>query len=62
MRPELRKFRKNDLVVDAVVRNLEIVGEAAKHISAAVRKKAPGVDWNKGLRYEGYFNPRLFRG
>ena len=38
--------------VDAVVRNLEIVGEAVKQVPAAVRQKAPDIEWTKiaGLR------------
>jgi len=37
---------------DAVVRNLEIIGEAAKHISEPLRQKLPHVEWRKiaGLR------------
>ena len=37
---------------DAVVRNLEIVGEAAKHISDELRKQLPSIEWRKvaGLR------------
>ena len=37
---------------DAVVRNLEIVGEAAKHISEEVRDQLPDIEWRKaaGLR------------
>jgi len=37
---------------DAVVRNLEIIGEAAKHVSEPVREQLPQVDWRKagGLR------------
>lgn len=37
---------------DAVLRNLEILGEAAKHIPADVRARHPGIDWRKitGLR------------
>lgn len=30
---------------DAVVRNLEIMGEAAKHISGSLRKRHPEVPW-----------------
>jgi len=37
---------------DAVVRNLEIIGEAAKHISEELRSKLPDIEWRKaaGLR------------
>ena len=37
---------------DAVVRNLEIIGEAAKHISEDRRKQMPDIEWRKaaGLR------------
>lgn len=40
------------MVQDAVVRNLEIVGEAAKHVPQALRKRAPGVPWREmaGMR------------
>jgi len=45
-------FEKNDLVVDAVLRNLEVIGEAAKNVPAIVRKKHPEIPWKKmvGLR------------
>ncbi|MCX5675914.1 MAG: DUF86 domain-containing protein [Planctomycetota bacterium] len=38
--------------LDAVVRNLEVIGEAAKNIPEAVRRAGPEVEWKKiaGLR------------
>jgi len=46
------EFRKNDLVIDAVIRNLEIIGEATKRIPNHVKEKAPDIEWKKiaGLR------------
>ncbi len=46
------KFYQNSLVIDGVVRNLEIIGEAAKHIPAPVKRKISGIEWKKivGLR------------
>ncbi len=41
----LRQFRKNTLVIDAVVRNLEIVGEASKNIPSAIRRSYPDIPW-----------------
>jgi uncharacterized protein with HEPN domain len=46
------EFFVSPLIQDAVVRNLEIVGEAAKRVSPALRKQAPGVPWREmaGMR------------
>ena len=48
----LRSFSSDHKTLDAVVRNLEIVGEAAKHLPQAVRDSEPHVEWKKiaGLR------------
>jgi len=40
-------FAKDGMRVDAVVRNLEIIGEAAKHVPDDVRRKYAFVDWRK---------------
>ncbi len=65
----LRSFSSDHKTLDAVVRNLEIVGEAAKHLPQAVRDSEPHVEWKKiaGLRdilIHEYLvqNPRLKRG
>jgi len=48
----LAQFIKNILVRDAVIRNLEVIGEACTHISDDVRKKSPEIPWKRmiGLR------------
>ena len=48
----LKEFSNNELVVDAVVRNFEIIGEAAKNIPEDIRKKYPQVPWKEmvGMR------------
>jgi len=45
-------FTQDDMRVDAVVRNLEVIGEAAKHIPKEIRRRYPFVEWRKvsGLR------------
>jgi len=48
----LEGLRGDTKTLDAVVRNLEIIGEAAKKVPAEVRVSAPEVEWKKiaGLR------------
>jgi len=48
----LKEIKKDDLVIDGVVRNLEIIGEAVKNIPSYVKDKHPGIEWKKisGLR------------
>jgi uncharacterized protein with HEPN domain len=43
---------QDEKTYDAVVRNLEIIGEAAKHISDQFRVQVPDVEWPKiaGMR------------
>jgi uncharacterized protein with HEPN domain len=57
-------FEQNELVVDAVLRNLEIIGEAASNISDDVRLNYPNIPWKRmvGLRnivIHAYFNVDL---
>jgi len=46
------QLRADELVYDAVLRNLQVMGEAAKHVPADFRRANPGVEWRKiaGLR------------
>jgi uncharacterized protein with HEPN domain len=39
------KFSTNELVQDAVIRQLQIIGEAAKKLSDEAREKYPDVQW-----------------
>lgn len=40
-------FEANDMAVDAVVRNLEIIGEAARHIPEDLRRQYAEVSWQR---------------
>ena len=43
----LQKFQKDDLVIDAVIRNLEVIGEASGNIPDKIKKKYPDIEWKK---------------
>ena len=46
------QFEQDDMRIDAVVRNLEIIGEAANRISKELKEKHSYIDWVqiRGLR------------
>src|SRR6185369_13435213 len=58
---DFEAFKKDERTYDAVVRNLEVIGEAAKQIPKKVRAEHPDIDWRRiaGMRdvlAHGYFS------
>ena len=49
---DFEEFIKDDKTIDAVVRNLEIIGEAANRIDLDFKAMNPEIEWNRirGLR------------
>jgi len=49
---DFQKFSENKMIFDAVVRELEIIGEAANNIDGDFQKQFPEVPWRKiiGMR------------
>ncbi|OGJ50969.1 hypothetical protein A2335_03455 [Candidatus Peregrinibacteria bacterium RIFOXYB2_FULL_32_7] len=45
-------FLQNRMMQDAVIRNLEIIGEATKHLTKECKEKYPEVEWKRltGMR------------
>ncbi|WP_291400611.1 HepT-like ribonuclease domain-containing protein [Daejeonella sp.] len=43
----LDEFLKDDKTIDAVIRNFEIIGEAANRIPDSIRDKFPMVNWHR---------------
>jgi uncharacterized protein with HEPN domain len=46
-----KEFARNDMAVDAVIRNFEIIGEAVKKVPMAIKKKYTGVEWNEAAGF-----------
>ena len=40
-------FSENDMMIDAVVRELEIIGEAARNLSDSFQEKHSQIPWHK---------------
>ncbi len=40
-------FSKDDKTMDAVVRNFEIIGEAANHVSEEFKSAHPEIEWRR---------------
>ena len=57
-------FFRESMVQDAVIRNLEVIGEAVKSLSADLRARHPDIPWTRivGMRdvlIHQYFGVRL---
>ena len=46
------QFKQNSMLVDAIVRNFEVIGEATRNIPDEIINKYPEIPWKKmyGLR------------
>ncbi|SRR5579883_2049837 len=46
------QLAEQEMVLDAVLRNIQVIGEAAKTLSEATRARMPGIEWKKiaGMR------------
>jgi uncharacterized protein with HEPN domain len=42
---DLEQFKADDRTHDAVIRNLEIIGEAARNVPPEIQKQYPTVEW-----------------
>ena len=49
---DFKRFKMNYLIVDAIIRNFEVIGEASKNIPTDIKDKYPEIPWKKmyGLR------------
>lgn len=45
------EFCSNSMVVDAVIRNFEVIGEAIKNISKEIQEKYTSVEWKEAAGF-----------
>lgn len=50
---DYKKFNSDEMVQDAVIKNFEIIGEAAYHISKELKRQYDAISWKviEGLRH-----------
>jgi uncharacterized protein with HEPN domain len=44
-------FSCNEMAVDAVIRNFEVIGEAARNMPEEIKKKYPYVEWKEMIGF-----------
>jgi uncharacterized protein with HEPN domain len=47
----IEEFRKNPMMIDAVIRNFEIIGEAANKIPDILKNEYPDVEWRQMIGF-----------
>lgn len=55
-----QEFKENKLVRDAVIRNLEIIGEATKNVPKNIKEKHPEIKWREIAGLRGILIHRYF--
>lgn len=48
---KFKEFLKNEMMIDAVIRNLEIIGEAVKNLPQEIKDKYPEVEWKEATGF-----------
>jgi uncharacterized protein with HEPN domain len=62
---DYKAFLKDKKTIDAVVRNIEIIGEATKKVSESIKKQNPTIEWREIAKtrdklIHGYFGVDVF--
>ncbi|QQL48737.1 HepT-like ribonuclease domain-containing protein [Mucilaginibacter ginkgonis] len=53
-------FQDNYMVIDAVIRNFEVIGEASKRLSSEIKLKYPNVPWEEMYRLRNKISHEYF--
>ncbi len=57
---DFEAFCRNELVVDGVVRNLEVIGEAAKKVPPTIQQTYPALPWSQMYRMRNRISHEYF--
>lgn len=57
----LSDLKRNHLVVDAIIRNFEIIGEAVKNIPKDVKNRYPHIAWKEAAGFRDVLIHDYFR-
>ena len=55
------EFQNNKMMQDALVRNIEVIGEAAKNLSKELRDDNPEISWSQIMRMRDKIVHHYFR-
>ena len=55
------EFYRNEMLQDAVVRRLEIIGEAARNLPAELRRQYPDIPWRRIIGLRNIISHEYFR-
>jgi len=56
----ISEFKKNELVIDAVIRNFEIIGEASNSIPLTVQQAHPNIPWRQMAALRNFLTHEYF--
>lgn len=48
---DYERFSENEMIIDAVVRNFEVIGEAMNNIPNEIKEKYPDVEWSDAVGF-----------
>ncbi|MBL7129642.1 MAG: DUF86 domain-containing protein [Ignavibacteria bacterium] len=55
-----KEFKKNEILIDAVIRNLEIIGEAARNVPPEIKEKYKDVEWKEAIGFRNILTHDYF--
>lgn len=55
-----RDFARSNITIDAVVRNLEVIGEAARKLPPDIKSRSPEIEWPKIVAFRNILTHEYF--